>query len=759
MIISPPFLPTVAANNNQPSETDFLNNNQTEMEPVNEETFLDDCLREENKVGHYPLAGLLTWHNGVHLKAPRTGNAGFEKVRAIADGKVIFKRPPVQNPSAEITEALRYGADNPNDANDCTDTGLVILEHETEIGATGETPVKIKYYSVYMHLRELDSQLPAENSNTKVYRKAVIGTAGRVYGYQNTIHFEICMNEANLKELTGRTAFAWKSFKDAPTEDGRTNVVFGSTYIYLPASTPTQANGETDPYRAGARTGLLDEELLVEIEYAGKATLTSYSPNEFAAWINRGFVEEREGEYKLYDRANFVYSKLSAELKEYSSPSGCYELLRFGRCLGPESLADDVPHWRKIKKADGTEVWANLNATGTKKFSDGDFLPQLGWQFVKDDTAEDDQRCDSAKLTDLVWNHLPMAERKSVESQGAEAVSARRMKESKKPEVKQKLRRMVCHFPTEWDQESIATRYGWMSTREKFKEAGAWDKFKAHMRAITYAGLPPDYLNAKWHFHPAEFIKMMRRCGWLSKEELARIYPSQPYEGVNKQQATYIDLYYLPLNQVFRKYGITTSYRKSHFFGQSSVESFFFMLTKEAGAAVQNAIRLNHISVQPESVEYLKVTEQNGRLLTYFTNPSSKGFYEGRRNLGNTDEGDGIKFRGRGMKQLTGRYNYSEYWIYRGWLSRLSFKADWFDKPGTAGPVIPNPQIAGDDPYNAMDTAGFFAAKNKINRAADGGVRDSDSAAVSRIINPGERPPAPGRFTFTVRAYGVLGDE
>lgn len=91
--------------------------------------------------------------------------------------------------------------------------------------------------------------------------------------------------------------------------------------------------------------------------------------------------------------------------------------------------------------------------------------------------------------------------------------------------------------------------------------------------------------------------------------------------------------------------------------------------------------------------------------------------YEGRKDLGNTEKGDGVRFKGRGLIQLTGRANYAAF-------------GDAIDQDltndGQWTRVATDPQLA-------VEAATWFWERNGLNELADA----DDVKKVTRRINGG----------------------
>ena len=103
--------------------------------------------------------------------------------------------------------------------------------------------------------------------------------------------------------------------------------------------------------------------------------------------------------------------------------------------------------------------------------------------------------------------------------------------------------------------------------------------------------------------------------------------------------------------------------------------------------------------------------------LKYTEELASGAAYEGRKGLGNTQRGDGRRFKGRGLLQLTGRFSYNRYGKFAG-----------FD-------ALSHPELLATLPY-AVDSAGWFWAHGTPHNL--NGIADKDNVVlITRLINGG----------------------
>ena len=106
--------------------------------------------------------------------------------------------------------------------------------------------------------------------------------------------------------------------------------------------------------------------------------------------------------------------------------------------------------------------------------------------------------------------------------------------------------------------------------------------------------------------------------------------------------------------------------------------------------------------------------------------------YEGRADLGNTMAGDGSKYRGRGLIQITGRANYTE-----------CSEALGLD-------LVNHPELL-EKPQHACMSAAWFWSSRGLNTLADAGKFDS----ITRRINGGQNGAVDRRALYA-RALKVL---
>ena len=108
-----------------------------------------------------------------------------------------------------------------------------------------------------------------------------------------------------------------------------------------------------------------------------------------------------------------------------------------------------------------------------------------------------------------------------------------------------------------------------------------------------------------------------------------------------------------------------------------------------------------------------QVGHESGQLL-YVKELASGQAYEGRKDLGNTQPGDGVKYKGRGLIQITGKANYT--------AMMLAMNIDCLEHPEVV-----------EEPMNAAMSAGWFWSTHNLNQYADSG----DFITLTKRINGG----------------------
>ncbi len=187
----------------------------------------------------------------------------------------------------------------------------------------------------------------------------------------------------------------------------------------------------------------------------------------------------------------------------------------------------------------------------------------------------------------------------------------------------------------------------------------------------------------------------------FTKEQLAALIPG------NKK----VDEWYDALVDILPKYDITTEARVAGFIAQCAHESGNFMTLEEnLNYKEETLLKIFGRYFGPgkrDAKEYARNPEKIANYVYMDEFRSSK--------MGNVKEGDGWRFRGRGLKQLTGRENYTNFG------KSVNMTAE------QAADYVATEK-------GAIESACWFWNAKKLNAVADTG----DVVKMTKIINGGD---------------------
>ena len=166
--------------------------------------------------------------------------------------------------------------------------------------------------------------------------------------------------------------------------------------------------------------------------------------------------------------------------------------------------------------------------------------------------------------------------------------------------------------------------------------------------------------------------------------------------------------------QMYVKYKLDTRNRLEHFFGQCAVEveSSFPKLTESLDYSVEGLMGSNigyFKNNYDRSKDIGRIKDKKGKIIQKANQEAiaNLGYADENRpkdlRLGNTEEGDGWKYRGRGIIQITGREIYTEF-------NKFAHKVKLV---GDEVSFVDNPELVAENKTFAFVSAAFFWAKKK----------------------------------------------
>ncbi|WP_238484729.1 glycoside hydrolase family 19 protein [Rahnella bonaserana] len=218
------------------------------------------------------------------------------------------------------------------------------------------------------------------------------------------------------------------------------------------------------------------------------------------------------------------------------------------------------------------------------------------------------------------------------------------------PAYRDRLYQLIVQHPSEWYYEKTDAK--WTKYLEKLEpDASKWKKYtEAFLDKMIWMKKVADMGPAPWHMHPVMFMGALKPSGnyqitvelvelllghknpWFTGKSGGKVF-AESFKN-NHPDMYMIDKneFISSLNSIMTEYQIVEPYQKAHFLSQCLHESAHFDTTLEYGSGSNY-----DLGRHPDAATYE-----------------------------NTEVGDGPKYRGRGLIQLTWKKNYRIFSDYAG---------------------------------------------------------------------------------------------